>query len=197
MPAPAPTTDGPRRRRLLDAALATFTRFGFRKTSMEEVARAAHMSRQGLYLHFETKEELFREVIRYAVETGLAAAAARVRDPELGIDAKLAAAFDEWIGRYVGMVGETITDLEEATGLFGCEIIKDHEARFLELIGKAIRASGLPAAYKTSGITARQLAETLHATARGLKHACATRAEFVERFGIAIRVVCLPLRERE
>jgi len=46
--APVPDPDDLRRRRLLDVALATFLRFGFRKTSMEEVARAAGLSRQGL-----------------------------------------------------------------------------------------------------------------------------------------------------
>jgi AcrR family transcriptional regulator len=49
-----------RPKNLLDASLSAFLRYGFRKTSMEEVARASHISRQGLYLHFQTKEDLFR-----------------------------------------------------------------------------------------------------------------------------------------
>ena len=44
-PEPVPREAGVRRRRLLDAALNTFLRYGFRKTSMEEVARAAKLSR--------------------------------------------------------------------------------------------------------------------------------------------------------
>ena len=49
------STDDPRRSRLLEAALGVFLRYGYKKTSMDEVARAADLSRQGLYLHFATK----------------------------------------------------------------------------------------------------------------------------------------------
>lgn len=45
---------------ILDAALPVFVRFGFRKTSMADIARAAGISRASLYLTFSSKEELFR-----------------------------------------------------------------------------------------------------------------------------------------
>ncbi|MDM7851171.1 TetR/AcrR family transcriptional regulator [Pseudochrobactrum kiredjianiae] len=45
---------------ILDAALPVFVRFGFRKTSMADIARAAKISRASLYLAFNSKEELFR-----------------------------------------------------------------------------------------------------------------------------------------
>lgn len=45
---------------ILDAALPVFVRFGFRKTSMADIARAASISRASLYLSFGSKEELFR-----------------------------------------------------------------------------------------------------------------------------------------
>ena len=46
--------------RILDAALPVFVRFGFRKTSMADIARAAGISRASLYLSFNSKEDLFR-----------------------------------------------------------------------------------------------------------------------------------------
>jgi AcrR family transcriptional regulator len=45
---------------ILDAALPVFVRFGFRKTSMADIARAAGISRASLYLSFSSKEDLFR-----------------------------------------------------------------------------------------------------------------------------------------
>ncbi|WP_105437957.1 TetR/AcrR family transcriptional regulator [Neorhizobium sp. T25_13] len=45
---------------ILDAALPVFVRFGFRKTTMADIARAAKISRASLYLCFNSKEELFR-----------------------------------------------------------------------------------------------------------------------------------------
>ncbi|MGW5822670.1 TetR family transcriptional regulator, partial [Streptomyces noursei] len=45
---PSPIADtADRRTAVLDSAMVTFARFGYRKTSMEEVARAARISRPG------------------------------------------------------------------------------------------------------------------------------------------------------
>jgi TetR/AcrR family transcriptional regulator, regulator of autoinduction and epiphytic fitness len=183
-----------RQRRLLDAGLATFMRYGYRKASMDEVARAAHLSRQAIYLHFPNKEALFRAVVRYAVEGSLALAAETTRDPDVPIEDRLVGAFDAWVGRYLDIVGDNITDLHEATAVIGGEVIADAEERFVELVTRLIRGSALPAAYRAGGITARQLAEILQATARGLKQASTSRAQFVERFRIAVRALCLAAR---
>jgi len=61
---------------VLDAAVAVFARFGFRKASMDEVARAAGVSRQGLYLQFANKEELFRKTLEHSLNNQLNAAVA-------------------------------------------------------------------------------------------------------------------------
>lgn len=45
---------------ILEAALPVFIRYGFRKTSMADIAQAAGISRASLYLSFSNKEELFR-----------------------------------------------------------------------------------------------------------------------------------------
>lgn len=189
----APLDEAGPRRRMLDAAAATFLRFGFRKTSMEEVARAAHISRQGLYLHFPTKESLFRAAVRHVFDTGLEAASGRLHEAGASIEARLVGAFDEWTGRFVGSLGEDVDDLETATRHLVGPVIAEREERFIEAVAKTIRGSGLPGAYRPAGITARQLAEMLQATARGLKHACATREEFIARFAVAVRVICFAL----
>lgn len=53
--------------------MATFARFGYRKTSMEEVARAAHISRPGLYFLFSSKESLFRAAVTQALHRDITA----------------------------------------------------------------------------------------------------------------------------
>ena len=45
--APSTVADTGRRTAVLESAMATFARFGYRKTTMEEVARAARISRPG------------------------------------------------------------------------------------------------------------------------------------------------------
>jgi AcrR family transcriptional regulator len=49
---------------LLDAALALFVEKGFAATKAEEVAARAGVSKGTLFLYFESKEELFKAVIR-------------------------------------------------------------------------------------------------------------------------------------
>jgi AcrR family transcriptional regulator len=189
-----PTVAGEaRRQRLLETAMATFLRHGFRKTSMEEVARAAHISRQGLYLHFPTKEELFSAAARHRLDSSLTAAADALARGAT-IEEKLAGAFDEWAGRYAGALAGDVADLEDAGEQLLGDLIREREEAFLALITKAVRASGLTAAYKDARIGARELAETLNATASGLKHHAQSREEFGRRFGVAVRVLCTPLR---
>jgi TetR/AcrR family transcriptional regulator, regulator of autoinduction and epiphytic fitness len=189
------TAIDPRRRALLDAALTVFTRYGYQKTSMDEVARAAQVSRQGLYLHFSTKEELFQAAVRNTLDNSSSAAVAALADASLPLDQRLVRAFDEWLGRYVGMMGGDASDLIEATTRFSGPMLARYEEVFAEAVTRAIRSSQLLVAYKSSGITARQLTDTLLATARGLKHSSKSRAEFVEGFTIAAKLVCAPLRE--
>jgi AcrR family transcriptional regulator len=61
------------RDRILDAAMAVFRRHGFRRSSIEQAAEAAALTRQALYHHFKSKEALFRAVIERLHESALAA----------------------------------------------------------------------------------------------------------------------------
>jgi AcrR family transcriptional regulator len=185
------TTPGldPRQKSLLVASLTVFLRYGFRKTSMEEVARAAQISRQGLYLHFKTKEELFRATVRHFLDETRLSASAALAHEALPLKERLGAAFDAFMGRFVGMFGTDAEDLAEASSALVGDLIAEHEQGFIEQLAKTMRADSLLAAYKPAGLTAKQLAETLYATARGLKYGARTPAEFTERMGVAIRML--------
>lgn len=72
------TTSLPRRSRrevspeqLIASALDLFLERGFAATRMEDVARAAGVSKGAIYLYFPTKEALFHEVVRAGVLTRL------------------------------------------------------------------------------------------------------------------------------
>ncbi|MCC7078414.1 MAG: TetR/AcrR family transcriptional regulator [Acidimicrobiia bacterium] len=60
--APADTDEPPSAGRILEAAEACFARYGFQKTSMEDIAREAGLSRRSVYRHFPDKAALFNEV---------------------------------------------------------------------------------------------------------------------------------------
>jgi AcrR family transcriptional regulator len=54
-----------KREEILSAALESFTRNGYDRASVREIARAADISQAGLLHHFASKEQLFLEVIKW------------------------------------------------------------------------------------------------------------------------------------
>src|SRR3982074_3212706 len=61
------------RTRILEPAMHVFRRHGFRRSSIEQAAEAAGLTRQALYHHFKSKEALFRALLELASEGALAA----------------------------------------------------------------------------------------------------------------------------
>jgi AcrR family transcriptional regulator len=53
-----------KREMLLSAAQELFERFGYRKTTIDDVVRRAGVAKGTLYLYFQGKEDLFQELIR-------------------------------------------------------------------------------------------------------------------------------------
>lgn len=56
------------RESILNVADKLFSRFGFYKTSMDEIAKIARKAKGSLYYHFASKEELFKEVVSVEIE---------------------------------------------------------------------------------------------------------------------------------
>jgi AcrR family transcriptional regulator len=52
------TVDDSRQKAILNSAFQAFATYGFRKTSMDDIARGAGMSRPAVYLHFKNKEAI-------------------------------------------------------------------------------------------------------------------------------------------
>lgn len=50
---------------ILKSAFQAFTNYGFRRTSMDDIARGAGMSRPALYLHYRNKEDIYRSLSQY------------------------------------------------------------------------------------------------------------------------------------
>jgi AcrR family transcriptional regulator len=65
-----------KRAQILEAALGCFGRYGYRRTSMETIARAAGVSRPALYQHFAGREDVFRAMAAWLLDGALERAAA-------------------------------------------------------------------------------------------------------------------------
>src|SRR5436190_11360203 len=92
----------PRRATLVEIATSVFTRYGFKKTSMDDVARAAGLSRQGLYLHFANKEELFKQAVLHIIAAIRAACRAALAREDVTIEERLLATFEAVHGLAIG-----------------------------------------------------------------------------------------------
>jgi AcrR family transcriptional regulator len=85
-----------RRGRILEAAGRVFASRSFHAASMDEIAQEAHVGKPTLYRYFPSKDALFAAVF---VETlnELEARLDRILDPEVGIEAQLAALVSELV----------------------------------------------------------------------------------------------------
>jgi AcrR family transcriptional regulator len=55
--------------KIIAVAQETFKKFGFRKTTMDEIAYAARKGKSSLYYYFKSKEEVFKEVVELEAQT--------------------------------------------------------------------------------------------------------------------------------
>jgi AcrR family transcriptional regulator len=180
---------------VLDAAVGVFARFGFRKTTMDDVARAAGVSRQGLYLSFANKEELFRRALVHSLRSQLAAALAALQTGN-GLEARIISACMEWSGRFVGSMGSDASDLMCAGTSLAGATLREYEWQFEEALANAIGASPVAGACAAAQLEIADLARALHATSRGLKQSSKSREEFVKCMTAAVRMMCRPSNQR-
>ena len=59
----------PTREKILKVASRIFGKYGFQKTTMDEIARTAHKAKGSVYYHFKSKEELFLAVVNVEIES--------------------------------------------------------------------------------------------------------------------------------
>jgi AcrR family transcriptional regulator len=184
-----------RRPEILDAAFGVFSRYGYRKTSMDEVARIAGLSRQGLYLHFRSKQTLFKETAIHAYERSLSGVRDALADASIPIEDRLVRAFDAMGGQYVELLHDThhLVELAETTKRLVGTIESEYQARFVDEIASALQSAGGTAAYEPLGLTVHDVASTLFASSRGLKHSNPTRSAYLDGVKSAIRLICAPL----
>jgi AcrR family transcriptional regulator len=188
------TADGTRQERVLAVALEVFGRYGFRKTSMDEVARSADISRQGLYLYFASKEALFRAAVRQELDTALGDASRCLDEKGAALEARVGAALDAWLGRYVGsMLASDIAGLLQNPAVQLGDMVDAASAAFDARLAGTIAAATAEKDRRRLGVTPEEITDALHTVAQGAKYLANARAEsrqeFVARMTTAVRVV--------
>jgi AcrR family transcriptional regulator len=76
----------PIREDILNGARDLFERFGFKKTTMEDIARAIGKSKSALYYYYKTKEDIFEAVVLREVDDQRAQVVEVVKKADLASD---------------------------------------------------------------------------------------------------------------
>lgn len=159
---------------ILDAALPVFVRFGFRKTSMADIARAAGISRASLYLSFSRKEELFRAGSIRAHTRTLKKVAAALQDKGSAFD-RMEKAIAAFQSELIGPFGSS-ADAEElfaANMALAADITLDARARLVEMLAQSLTTAAENKEINLKPLQAppAQLANIIVAAMDGIKHA--------------------------
>jgi AcrR family transcriptional regulator len=148
----------------------------------QDVARAADISRPGLYFLFASKQNLFRDAVTQALDEDVDAAKRSLADTRRPLRDRLIEAFDLWTGRYIGPMAKEVAILMETNPELLGPIVTDYPKRFIEMVTDAVAADLPP---RNEGM-ADDVARTLLSTASGIKHEATTRDQFVARMTIGI-----------
>src|SRR5712671_3367685 len=161
--------------RILEAAMRVFRRHGFRRSSIEQAAEAAGLTRQALYHHFKSKEALFRAVIEQLHENALAAEIAAA-DAEEKAGGSLA---DILVAEVTGRLRQIIASFDGSPHieeLFSEHLVqaRDLYQRYAGLYGKQLvatieRTCRRQRLVLARGMTARELARYIEMAINGTK----------------------------
>jgi AcrR family transcriptional regulator len=171
---------------VFNAALETFIRYGFRKTSMEDIARAVGVSRQALYQQFGSKEALFRLALHHVIQVSVAEAKVALADTSLGLPERLLRAFDGWCGQHVDAIRSSphAPEILVMANVEGGAVSKAAEESLLAGVARLLGT-------ERAGHTADPMdtAFTLYAASKGLLHTARDRAAYLQSMRTVIRAL--------
>lgn len=178
------------------AALAEFSAFGYRRASIEGIARRAQVSRATVYAHYNGKDELFRALVSRLHDEHLAAMRDVAGEPGLDIQTRIARLLQARFLRFVELTSSSphAAELYDRHGALCGDIAQDAHRKaekiIVSVLRRAIGAGEIDLA--PSGLTTAQLAGVLSDCAFGAKGedpAHATATEFTARLGRSVAVV--------
>lgn len=168
----AAMTDTTRTDTILDAAFQAFASYGYKRTAMDDIARAAGMSRTALYLHFRSKEDIFRSLGQRYFEQALRDMEAALMRPGQTVEQALLACFIAKDGKFMEVVLTTPhgSELMDAGFSVTADLAVQGERQAVDLIARWLDTQGIPPALAP----AQSVAETIMAALKGLKSGATT-----------------------
>ncbi len=157
---------------ILNAAFQAFAAFGFRRTTMDDIAQEARLSRTALYQTYRNKEEIFRALCRAYYEQAVFDIQAAFSQPDMTLETALMACFVAKDSKFVEVVltspyGHELLDAESGVSQ---DLAVAGEAQMTAVLAEWLALQEVPAAVGP----APALAKTVMAALKGLR--CAARS---------------------
>lgn len=182
-------TSNNKRESVFEAASEKFSSYGFRRTSMNDIAEAAGISRAALYLMFDNKEDLFRQLASFRQGQAISEAVA-----VLSSEAPIASRVTDAILAYERIYYEPVADsphggeFMELNQSVASDDMIEGRARLIGHLARSLsdaRDHG-EISFLPESIPAEDFADLLMHSVNGMKKAAVS----VEDFRKKIRALC-------
>ncbi|MEC7189115.1 MAG: helix-turn-helix domain-containing protein [Pseudomonadota bacterium] len=164
-----------------DAASVVFAQYGFRRTTMNDIAKSAGISRPALYLMFENKEDLFQGLAAHRLDQAIDSALSVLQG-----NGKIADRFRESLLVFEQIFYEPIADSPHGTELMdislslASEIMTKKLARFHAALTKSLSEAEARGqiTFARTPMKPRAFVELLFTALNGVKKRALNTAEF-------------------
>jgi len=166
---------------VLDSAADVFAQYGFKRTTMNDIAQAAGISRPALYLMFNNKEHLFHELAAYRLNLALQASKA-VLTGEGNVNSRFIEALMVFEKTYSEPVANSPhgAELIDVNMSLAADVMTKGYAKLISALAKLLREadkSGM-VNFQNTPMTHKAFVELLLSSVAGIKKKTGTKAEY-------------------
>lgn len=187
------TSTDPKQQAILEAAWHAFATYGFRKTSMDDIAQRAGMSRPALYQHYKNKNDIFRSLAKHYYDI-----AARDVSDALNGEGELQSRIEAAFAAQGGKVAEAMLssahgrELLETGGVAAADIVDAGEARLTLVYAQWLADQAARHEVRLRG-PSTDVAATLTSALKGIKSAAPDYATYRKQIAELARIVAAGL----
>lgn len=166
---------------VLDTTADVFAQYGFKRTTMNDIAQAAGISRPALYLMFENKEHLFHELAAYRIDLALKEAKAVLEG-----DGSVASRFIDAIMVFEKTYTEPVAnsphgaELVDVNMSLAADVMTKGNSKLVAALAKLLRDADKTgeASFENTPLTPKTFVELLLSSITGIKKKAGTKAEY-------------------
>ena len=183
--------------RILDAAYASFTRHGIRRTTMDDIAAAAGMSRPAVYQYVKNKDDVFLRLANRLFGAALAQATAAAT-----AEGPLATRLQNVLGAKLELTLRLVREsphaaelLDESTRLSG-PAVEEFTGQIRELLADAVAAAADAGEITLPDAKPTEIAEIVMALTHGLELDLADPDSLRRRLALGLDLLVAGLSRR-